>query len=231
MSRKIIVGVILCVVLAAAAVAGAAEKVENVFIAGLDAGYYGHTGWLGQNFGGGIGGALFFGYGITRNFAIELDYQPIVTSSVKSSSAKQIYSNAYFGGLGQSFSGMGGIGASGKLYPRDRFRDADFVIVQPFARLGLGWEPFIWTYQKSVQPLLNYKKGDGFNNLYLNIGGGCDFMIVKWFSLGFDLRLWKYFPMTKTIDGFTTKGSSLYKVGSYDSSLTYSGGLNATFQW
>jgi hypothetical protein len=236
MSRKSLVGV-LFVLLATVAVAGAAEKVDNVFIAGVDADYFVHTGWVGSNYSGGIGGSLFFGYGITKNFAIEADWMPDIMSAPTGKDVKNAQNAAYWGGIGQKDGGMGGLGLSGKLYPRERFRDSDFVIAQPYARLGLGWMPFIWT-NKNPGTVVTKNAGfttttttkayDGFNDVYLNLGGGCDFMITKFFSLGPEVRMWKYFVVGKTLQGYST---SSYHTGDYQNSLGFSLGLNVTFQW
>ncbi|NLH47040.1 MAG: hypothetical protein GX444_00395 [Myxococcales bacterium] len=236
MSRKSFAGLVILAVVLTASLTFAAEKLDNVFIAGLDGGYYGYTGWMGDNFDGGFGGALFFGYGITRNFSIELDYIPAITTSPSGDDVKEGLDAAYWGGLGQEYSGIGGIGVSGKLYPRDRFRDADFVRLQPVLRMGLGWMPFMWTYKDSTKvpagqvALYNNEDYDGFNNLYVNIGGGLDVMLAKWISLGLDLRLWKAFIIGDTLNGYATDDENLFK-DDYESSMMYSLGLNVTFQW
>jgi hypothetical protein len=233
MGRKSLAGICLLVFLATASFATAAEKVDNVFIVGLEGGYQTYTGWMGENFAAGYSGGLFFGYGITNNFAVQLDYIPLSTTDPSGDDVELDFKSAYWGGIGQEYSGMGGIGVSGKLYPRNRFRDSDFVIVQPMARMGVGWMPLIWVIQDEypdVQEKYNFEDFDGYNTVYLNIGGGCDFMLAKWVSLGLDVRLWKYFVMGDTINGYAADDAKLFK-DDLESSFALSGGLNVTFQW
>jgi hypothetical protein len=168
----------------------------------------------------------------------------LITTSPSGDDVKDAYDSAYWGGLGQEYSGIGGIGISGKLYPRDRFRDADLVTVQPFARLGVMYIPFIWTYSTKgkdaakgavddetateTQKAMAAEDYDGFNNLAINVGGGVDFMLAKFFSLGVEARLWKPFVVGDTINGYKTDD---YKKSDFEGSLLYNVGLNATFQW
>lgn len=236
MGRKSFAGLIVLAFLLTAAGGFAAEKVDNVFIAGLDAGYCGYTGWMGENFQPNVGGALFFGYAITPNFAIELDYIPLLAAeTAEDADDSQYYQRAYWGGIGQDAGGFGGLGLSGKLYPRNRFRDADFVLVQPYYRMGLGWLPFMWEYEWWTKtpprevPLYENEDWDGFNSIYLNVGGGVDFMLAKWVSLGVDLRLWSFFVMGDTINGYAA--DDYFFKSDFESSYMYSAGLNATFQW
>lgn len=231
MSRKSLATIVLLTLIASVSVAGAAEKVDNVFIAGVDGGYHGFTGWLGENFAGGVGGALFFGYGITNNFAIELDYLPMVTTDPTGDDVDTFMDAASFGGVGGEAGGFGGLGISGKLYPRERFRDADFVIVQPMLRMGLGYLPFYWDYKTDNATQTTYNEDfDGYSSMYLNLGGGLDFMLAKWVSIGLDVRIWKMFITGDTVNGYAADDDLFFKTD-FEGSMMYSAGANLTFQW
>jgi len=224
MGRKYLALIVVLSMLLIAGSAMAAEKVDNVFIVGADVGYFGHTGWLGDNFSGGPGFDVFFGYGIVDNFAIQLDYIPLIMASPTGDDVKDLYDKAGFGGVGMDGGQFGGFGLSGKLYPRGRFRDADFVIVQPVINMGFGLLPFVWTYKSGVSP----DDYDGVNNIYVNLGGGVDFMLAKWISLGINLKLWKYFVPSETLQGYTVDSTMKSDIGD---SFTYQAGVGVTFQW
>jgi len=237
MGRKSLAGFVLFAFLIMAGTAAAAEKVENVFITGVDVGYFGYTGWMGDNFDAGLGFAAFFGYGITDNFAIELDWIPQIQSSYSGSDPyyKDAFEEAYWGGLAMEGDKFGGFGLSGKLYPRGRFRDADFVHLQPFLSMGMGLMPFIWTYKSGIsqaagetRPPYGTETFDGYNAFYLNLGGGLDYMFAKWVSLGLNAKIWKAYNMGDSLQGY---GHDDDLETDLSGSMMWQVGLGLTFQW
>jgi hypothetical protein len=227
MGRKTLAGIVALTVLVWAGSALAVESVENCFIAGLDAGYFGYTGWLGDNFSGGVGGSLFFGYGITENFAMEIDWIPLATVSPTGDQVKDIYDTASWGGLGSEGGQFGGFGISGKLYPRGRFRDADFVNWQPFLTLGAGTLPFVFTYATDAKPITG-ETYDGFNVLYVNLGGGLEYMFTRWVGLNLNVRLYKWFQYGNSLQDYTIADK---RIDNINGSMAYQAGLGLTFQW
>jgi len=235
MNRKILAGVVALVFVLAAGHALAAEKVDNVFITGADVGYFGYMGWLGENFDAGPGFSLFFGYGITENFSVQLDYIPMLMTSPSGDDVEDYLDTATFGGVGHESGQFGGFGISGKLYPRKRFRDADFLRVQPFYTMGLGWLPFVYDYTDTAKsdPFListaviedDY---EGFNMLYANLGFGVDFMLARWISLGLNARIYRFFVMAESLNGYELHEDAVADV---QGSMMYQAGLNLTFQW
>lgn len=227
MGRKTLAGVIVLALLVLAGQAVAAEKVDNVFIVGFDAGYFGYTGWMGEQFTGSVGGNLFFGYGITENFSMQIDYYPLIMTTPDGDEVEDAFDQAYWGGIAQVGDQFGGFGISGKLYPRGRFREVDFLRVQPFLTLGAGTIPFIWAYTDEVADLSG-EDYDGFNAVYANFGGGIDFMLAKWFSINLHAKLWRYFMYGDTLQGYEVDDDLKTDV---EGSMAYQVGLGLTFQW
>jgi hypothetical protein len=225
-----------------------ADSGRNSITTGLDAGYYFPIGWTGANFGGGLGGSLFFGYSLTRELNIQLEYIPMVTATPTGDDVKDVFDTVTWGGVGQT-GGLGGIGLSVKYFPRGRFKDADFVIVQPFVRGGLGMMSFVWTYsddyiaakqQADIDAGFEpgtYADADSMNMMYFNLGGGVDFMLAKFVSLGLDVRFWQHYVLSaETAEGTAKEdlpwGEKFAYFGEdFVSDLVISGGLSLTFQY
>ncbi len=106
MRKALIVTICALCLLAFVLPVSAAENVDNVFITGLNVGYNGATGWIGENYDAGIGFGLFFGYGITEYFSMQIDFIPMVMTS-PSGDDVDTQDTAVWGGF--SNGGFGGI--------------------------------------------------------------------------------------------------------------------------
>ena len=182
---------------------------------------------MGKNLNGGLGGGLFFGYGITENFAMEIDWIPLLMASPHGTDVKDIWDNSGFGGIGVGGGAFGGFGVSGKLYPRGRFRDADFVNWQPFLMLGAGYMPFVFTYKSAAKPPTG-ESYDGFKSIYAYLGGGVEYMFNPHIGLNVNVRLWKFFQYGDSLQGYSL--DSTFK-SDISGSMAYQAGLGLTFQW
>lgn len=200
----------------------ASDPVDNVFTVGLDIGYYGPMGWIGENFDGGPGFGLYFGYGITEYFSMQLDYMPMIMTSPSGDDVKNM-DTAVWGGY--SNGGFGGVGITGKLFPRKVYREADFKVVQPFIFLGAKYVSFIYEYKTAT---LEGDEYDGINNIILDFGVGVDFYITDFVSLGPSVGIHKPFLMGDTIQGQTV--DSDFK-SDWEGSMLWNASLGLKFQW
>ncbi len=218
-----------------------AEPVDNVFITGLDVGYYGATGWIGENFDGGPGFGLFFGYGITEYFSMQLDYMPMIMTSPSGDDVKGM-DTAVWGGY--SNGGIGAIGISGRLYPRKVYREADFKVVQPYLALGFKYLSARWEWKNSTSDnddtddstvdtlhktaLDNGDEYDGVTNILFDFRFGIDFHITDFVSLGPSLGIHKPFMMGDYIQGETMDRD--FK-SDWEGSMLWDAALGLKFQW
>lgn len=222
--RKAFLAIIFALSLMAFALpVSASDKVDNVFITGLNAGYYGSTGWIGENYDAGVGFGLFFGYGITEYFSMELDYYPMFMTSPSGDDVDN-QDTAVWGGFANG--GFGGIGIMGRLYPRKTFREADFKVVQPYLGLGATYLNFIWEY-KEVPEGTDYEY-DGVTNLLVDFAFGIDFYVAEWVSIGPSLGIHKPFLMGDTLQGETVESE---QKTDWEGSYLWNASLGVKFQW
>jgi hypothetical protein len=228
-----ITGAIMLLSLAFALPASAVEDMDNVFITGLNVGYNGATGWIGENYDAGLGFSLFFGYGITEYFSMEIDFIPMMMTSPSGDDVKDGQDSAVWGGF--SNGGFGGFGIMGRLYPRKAFREADLKTVQPWLGLGLTYINFIWEYD--TPPAGTDYDYDGLTNLLLDFRFGIDFYITEWVSIGPSIGLHKPFLFGDSLQGESV-GDFVYPddldadlQSDWEGSLMWDAALGVKFQW
>ena len=240
--RKACFALCLVILLGLSTTTFAAEKVDNVYQIGTNVGFYAPMGWLGENFDAGPGFGLFFGYGITEYFSMEIDYIPMIMTAPSGDDVDNM-DTAVWGGF--SNGGFGGIGIMGRLYPRKAFREADFKVVQPYLGLGFTYTSFIWENKSTQQPLLddngeqvNDANGnpviqqlddyDGVNTLLLDFAFGIDFYITEWVSLGFNVGVHKPNIIGDTLQGNTVDTDF---ESDFNGSMLLNGSASLKFQW
>lgn len=213
MMRKALLSTICTIALLLVSTTGfAAEKVDNVFIAGFDAGYQLGSGWFGENYDAGITERVFFGYGITEYFSMELYVSPYVTTSPSGDDVAN-----------QDSASILGAGVLGRLYPRKVYREADFKVVQPYLGLGLGIFNITYQYKSGMAPGTN--DSDSVMPFLADLRLGIDFFVTEYLSIGPSIGYGMFLTVLSESDTVDADVSDNFGGGVID------GSVGLKFQW